>query len=191
MLANEAAAHVEQGRLAPRGLAQLAARFQSLAYWAHERDDAALIEFAFPGLFDGSALRRMAPESRWEHVYDALRKAAPEGFPDSEVTAAKMRRGYQALAWDHRLDTAYAPRWSYPGEVHLFTVRGGAARAEGWQKLCARRIAVHEFPIQGTARIKDAHNAMMQEENVPLFATALNQVLATADADARQREKSA
>lgn len=160
----------------------LAARFQSLAYWAHERDDAALIEFAFPGLFDGSALRRMTPEARWEHVYDALREAAPEGFPDGEVTAVKMRRGYQALAWDHRLDTAYAPRWSYPGEVHLFTVRGGAARADGWQKLCERRIAVHEFPIQGTARIKDAHNAMMQEENVPLFATALNQVLDTADA---------
>ncbi len=77
---------------------------------------------------------------------------------------------------------AYAPRWSYPGEVHLFTVRGGAARKEGWEKLCERRITVHEFAIQGTARIKDAHNAMMQEENVALFADALNAVLDRADA---------
>ena len=66
-------------------------------------------------------------------------------------------------------------------------MRGGAARAEGWQKLCKRRIAVHEFPIQGTARIKDAHNAMMQEENISLFAPALNQVLDTADASAPRR----
>ena len=137
-------------------------------------------------MFDGPALRGMAPAARWEHVFETLRKAAPEAFPDSEASAEKMRRGYQALAWDHQLDINYAPRWSYPGEVHLFTVRGGAARAEGWQKLCERRIAVHEFPVQGTARIKDAHNAMMQEENVPLFAPTLNQVLDAADAAPRR-----
>ncbi len=160
----------------------LAARFQSLAYWAHERDDAALIELAFPRMFDGQALGAMPPEARWEHVFEALKKASPEAFPDSEASAVKTRRGYQALAWDHQLDMAYAPRWSYPGEVHLFTVRGGAARKDGWEKLCERRITVHEFAIQGTARIKDAHNAMMQEENVALFADALNAVLDRADA---------
>jgi FkbH-like protein len=160
----------------------LAARFQSLAYWAHERDDAALIAFAFPGLLDSKALGAMPPEARWEHVFEALKKAAPEAFPDSEASAVTTRRGYQALAWDHQLDMAYAPRWSYPGEIHLFTVRGGAARKAGWEKLCERPVTVHEFAIQGTARIKDAHNAMMQEENVGLFAPALNRVLDTADA---------
>jgi FkbH-like protein len=160
----------------------LAARFQSLAYWAHERDDAALIDFAFSGMFDIATLRAMSPEARWEHVFEALKKANPEAFPDSEASAVKMRSGYQALAWDHQIDMAYAPRWSYPGEVHLFTVRGGAARKDGWEKLCQRPVNVHEFAIQGTARIKDAHNAMMQEENVALFAPALNQVLDRADA---------
>ena len=161
----------------------LAARFKGLAYWAHERDDAALVDFAFPRMFDRAELRRMAPEARWEHVFAELKKLTPGGF-DGEVSGTTMRRGYGALARDHQLDAAYAPTWSYPGAVHLFTVRGGAARAEGWQGLCARRIEAHEFPIQGTARITDAHNAMMQRENVPLFAPALNQVLDEADARA-------
>lgn len=165
----------------------LAARFQSLAYWAHEQETAALVELAFPGLIDGATLRALGPEARWERVFEALREAAPESFPDGDASGASVRRGYQALAWDHRLDAAYAPRSSYPGELHLFTVRGGAARVDGWQRLAARRVLVHELSIQGTARIKDPHNAMMQEENVALFAPLLNQVLDAADARALDR----
>jgi FkbH-like protein len=161
----------------------LAARFQGLAYWAPERDDTALIEFSFPRMFDRAELQRMAPEARWEHVFSRLKQMIPGGGLDGEVSGVTMRRGYGALAWDHRLDAAYAPTWVYPGAVQLFSVRGGAAaRARGWQALCARPIEAHEFPIQPTARITDPHNAMMQGENVPLFAEALNQVLDAADA---------
>ena len=158
----------------------LATRFQGLAYWAPDLDDAALIAFAFPGMFDDAALRRMPSEGRWEHVFTELKKTAGGAF-DGEISGAAMRRGYMALAWDHQLDAAYAPRASYPGEVHLFTVRGGAARAEGWQALCRRRVEAHEFAIQRTSKINDPHNAMMQRENVPLFADALNRVLDAAD----------
>jgi thioesterase domain-containing protein/acyl carrier protein len=168
----------------------LAARFQGLAYWAPELDDAALIAFAFPGMFDDAALRRMPAEARWEHVFTELKKTAGSAF-DGEISGAAMRRGYQALAWDHQLDAAYSPRASYPGEVHLFTVRGGAARADGWQALCRRRVEAHEFAIQRTSRISDPHNAMMQRENVPLFADALNRVLDAADAHAGSGRRAA
>ena len=159
----------------------LATRFQGLAYWAHDLDDAALVAFAFPGMFDDATLRRLSSEARWEHVFTELKKTVGGAF-DGEVSGAAVRRGYQALAWDHQLDAAYAPRVSYPGEVHLFTVRGGAARAAGWQALCGRRVEAHEFDIQPTSRISDPHNAMMQKENVPLFADALNRLLDDADA---------
>ena len=159
----------------------LAARFQGLAYWAPDVDDVAQIEFSFPRMFDRAELRRMSPEARWEHVFAALKKRSSDGSFDGEISGMTMRRGYSALAWDHRLDAAYAPTWSYPGSVHLFTVRGGAARGQAWQKLCARPIVAREFPIDITSRIIDPHNAMMQRENVPLFADAFNQVLDTAD----------
>jgi len=157
------------------------ARFLSLAYWAPELDDAGLIERAFPLISKGADLRHMSPEARWEHVFTALKRLAPEGAFDGEVSGAAIRRGYAALARDHQLDAAYAPTGSYPGAVHHFIVRGGAARGRGWQELCARRIEEHELPIVGTARITDAHNAMMQQENVPLFADALDRVLDAAD----------
>ncbi len=165
----------------------LAARFQGLAYWAPDVDDAGLVEYTFPTLFDHAALRRMPPDARWEQVFRGLKKLAVNGGFDGEPSGLAMRRGYQALAWDHRLDAAYAPRWSYPGEVHLFTVRGGASRAAGWQALCARRVEVHELPIQGTATMPDPHNAMMQKENVSLFADAFNRLLDDADAATLRR----
>ena len=160
----------------------LATRFQALAYWAPDVDDVAQIEFSFPRMFDGAELGRMSPEARWEHVFAALKTRSSDGSFDGAISGVIVRRGYSALAWDHQLDAAYAPTWSYPGAVHLFTVRGGRARGKAWQKLCARPLEAREFPIDVTARITDAHNAMMQSENVPLFADAFNQVLDAADA---------
>jgi thioesterase domain-containing protein len=161
------------------------ARFLSLAYWAPDANDAALFDLAFPLISRGAGLDRLSPEARWEHVFTALKRVAPEGSFDGEASGMAMRRGYAALAWDHQLDAAYAPVGSYPGAVHHFLVRGGAARGRGWQDLCARRIEEHEVAVVGTARITDAHNAMMQKENVPLFADALERVLDAADARAR------
>ncbi|MEP7124838.1 MAG: HAD-IIIC family phosphatase [Byssovorax sp.] len=163
------------------------ARFLALAYWAPKLDDAALIERCFPLISRGMDVHRLSPEARWERVFTALKKVATDGELDGEVSAAATRRGYAALAWDHRLDAAYAPKGSYPGAVHHFLVRGGAARCRAWQRLCAQRIEEQEFPIAGTARITDAHNAMMQRENVPLFAEALNRVLDAADARVEER----
>ena len=40
---------------------------------------------------------------------------------------------------------------------------------------------MQEFDIRATVRIRDPHNAMMQEENVALFAPALDRLLAFAD----------
>jgi hypothetical protein len=167
----------------------LAARFQALAYWAHDVDDVAQIEFSFPRMFDPAELGRMSPEERWEHVFTALKKRSSDGSFDGEISGVTMRRGYSALAWDHRLDAAYAPTWSYPGAVHLFTVPGGIARGKAWQKLCARPLQAREFPIDVTSRITDPHNAMMQSENVPLFADAFNQVLDAADAALAARRR--
>jgi FkbH-like protein len=155
-------------------------RFGVLAYYEHDDDDVALIEYAFPRRFDASALRRMSPAARWAHVYAALKAAEPDLADGDGVDAAGVRRGYQYFALDHRMDALYAPTWVYPGAVEMFTVRGGTALATGWKRFLAHAPRVTEFALKGTKAAPDAHSAMMSEDNVQVMAGELNRVLARA-----------
>ncbi|MFT3764368.1 MAG: HAD-IIIC family phosphatase [Minicystis sp.] len=150
-------------------------RFGVLAYFEHDNDDVALIDYAFPRLFDRRALAGMSPEARWQHVYTTLQSAEPEA--GDGINAAGVRRGYKYFAWDHRLDAMYAPRWVYPGNVAMLTVRGGASLAAGWAPLLSQKPEVHEFDVKGTKAAPDPHSAMMAEENVKLMAGELNRLL--------------
>jgi FkbH-like protein len=152
-------------------------RFGVLAYYAHDDDDVALIEYAFPGRFDGHALRGMSPAARWAHVYATLKAAEPELADGDGVDAGGVRRGYQYFALDHRMDALYAPTWVYPGTVEMFTVRGGTAPGAAWRRFLARAPRVTEFAMKGTKAAPDAHSAMMSEENVSVMAGELNRVL--------------
>ncbi len=159
-------------------------RFQSLAYWDKDSDAVALIEYAFPGRFDASTIRRMPRDELWKHVYAVLRRESPETAGNEEEDALAIRRGFQALAWDHELDASYAPREAYPGDVFFFGALDSGKRVTGWQRICERPLQVQEFDIRATVRIRDPHNALMQEENVALFAPALDRLLnATDDRD--------
>ena len=157
-------------------------RFGVLSYFDHDNDDPALVAYAFPGLFDVAALRAMPAGAMWDHVYAALKKEEPDLAEGDGVDAASVRRGFRYFAWDHELDVTYAPRGVYAGRVHLFTVRGSTAVADGWRRLLAREPVVHEFGMRGNAAAPDAHSAMMSEENVKVMAEALNRVLGEADA---------
>jgi FkbH-like protein len=156
-------------------------RFQSLSYWDKDGDPVALVEYAFPGRFDAAALRRMRRDEVWRHVYAVLRRESPETMGNEEEDPLAIRRGFQALAWDHELDASYAPRSPYPGEVHFFGALDSGKRVAGWQRLCERPLVVQEFDIRATVRIRDPHNAMMQEENVALFAPAVDRLLNLVD----------
>ena len=148
-----------------------------LAYYAHDDDDVALIEYAFPRRFEASKLRGMAPEARWAHVYATLQAAEPELGDGGGVDATSVRRGFKYFALDHRMDALYAPRWVYPGTVEMFTVRGGTAAGMGWQRFFERSPRVTEFELKGTETAPDPHSAMMSEENVRTMAAELNRVL--------------
>jgi FkbH-like protein len=152
-------------------------RFGVLAYYEHDSDDVALVQYAFPGRFDEASLRAMAPEAMWQHVYEALRAGEPGEGDGDGVDAAAVRRGYKYFAWDHRLDALYSPRWVYGGEVAMLTVRGGAKMADGWKRLLAKPPEVREFDVKGTKAAPDPHSAMMAEENVALMAGELNRLL--------------
>jgi FkbH-like protein len=161
---------------------QLLRRFGVLAYFDPGNDDPALVAYAFPGRFDAAALRAMPAAAMWDHVYAALRKDEPELGEGDGVDAASVRRGFGYFAHDHELDATYAPRWVYGGTVHLFTVRGSTASADGWRRFLAREPLVHAFEMRGNAAAPDAHSAMMSEENVRVMAEALNRVLSEGDA---------
>lgn len=152
-------------------------RFGVLAYYEPDRDDVALIQYAFPGRFDEAALRALPPPDRWQHVYDALRAGEPEAGEGDGQSALAVRRGYRYFAWDHRIDALYDPRRIYPGPVSMLTIRGGAAMAAGWRRLLASPAEVREFDVKGTAQTPDPHSAMMAEENVKLFAPDLDRIL--------------
>ena len=152
-------------------------RFGVLAYYEHDDDDVALIEYAFPRRFDGRALRGLEPQARWEHVYATLKAAEPDLAAGDGVDAASVRRGFKYFALDHRMDALYAPGWVYPGAVEIFTVRGGAPLAAGWRRFLERAPRVTEFDAKGTKAAPDPHSAMMSEDNVKLMGAELNRVL--------------
>jgi FkbH-like protein len=155
-------------------------RFGALAYYAHDDDDVALVEYAFPGIFEAAKLREMAPEARWDHVYAVLKAAEPEHSGGGGVDAASVRRGFKYFALDHRMDAAYAPRWAHPGDVELFTVRGGSALGAAWRPFLEQAPRVTEFALTGTKEAPDPHSAMMSEDNVRVMAGELNRVLSQA-----------
>ena len=152
-------------------------RFGVLAYYAHDDADVSLLEYAFPGRFQADELRGMTPEARWDHVYAALKAAEPELADGDGVDAASVRRGFKYFALDHRMDATYAPRWVYPGDVEMFTVRGGTALGAGWKRFLERAPRVTEFALTGTKAAPDPHSAMMSEANVAVMAAELNRVL--------------
>ncbi|APR77521.1 Peptide synthetase [Minicystis rosea] len=154
-------------------------RFGVLAYFDHDNDDVALIDYAFPGLFDRDALRALTPDDRWQHVYATLCAAEPNADVGDGIDAVSVRRGYKYFAWDHCLDAAYSPRWVYPGDVTMLAVRG-TSLAAGWEKLLAQPPEVCELDIRGTRSTPDPHSAMMAEENVTLVAPELNRCLGDA-----------
>ncbi len=159
----------------------LITRFGALAYWDHENDDAALVDYAFPGRFDRGSLAKMSPDAMWRAVYDALKRDLPDEVEDVEGDALAIRRGWRYFAHDHVLDASYAPIRGYSGEVHLYTIRG-AKLAATWRSICAGPLIVRELDVRPTAKIPNAHNAMMQEENVMRFAPELNRLFDEAEA---------
>lgn len=150
-------------------------RLLAIAYADYDCYDPRVIEKSFPGLCEPAELRRLPPEERWEYVYRRLReqKLARE-IPG--VTAASLRRENRLFAVHHALNDRYRPRRTYPGRITLFLKRGHA-NPLGWKRYTAQPLDVHEFDLRPTAGLPDAHLAMMQDENVDLYAAVLRGLL--------------
>lgn len=67
-------------------------------------------------------------------------------------------------------------RRTYPGTITFFTARGSRTPL-GWRRYTLRPLDVHEFDIKPVAGLPDAHLALMQEENVALYAGRLRSLL--------------
>ncbi|HEX6861699.1 MAG TPA: non-ribosomal peptide synthetase, partial [Thermoanaerobaculia bacterium] len=151
------------------------ARFLGFAYADYDGHGPRAIARSFPGLFDPADLARLPPEERWEHVYRRLREAGQmRNLPG--MTAAALRREQRMFERHHALSDHYRPQRSFSGTVTLFRVRGHADPL-GWQRYASRPLESHEFDVRGTERLPDPHLAMMQDENVGLYAGDLAKAL--------------
>ncbi len=150
-------------------------RLLAIAFADYDCHDPRVIEATFPGLCEPAELRRLPPEERWEYVYRRLReeKLARE-IPG--VTATSLRRENRLFAVHHELNDRYRPRRIYPGRITLFRKRGHA-NPLGWKRYTAQPLDVHELDVRGTAKVPDPHLAMMQDENVELYAADLRALL--------------
>jgi pimeloyl-ACP methyl ester carboxylesterase len=150
-------------------------RFLSFAYADFDCHDPRAIAASFPGLFEKADLARLPPPERWEHVYRRLREAGQmRNLPG--MTAAALRREQRMFERHHALSDRYRPRRSFSGTVTLFRVRGHADPL-GWQKYTSRPIQSREFDVRGTESLPDPHLALMQDENVGLYAGDLRAIL--------------
>lgn len=77
----------------------------------------------------------------------------------------------------HALSDRYRPRRACSARITLFRARGHADPL-GWQRYASHPLESREFDIRGTERLPDPHLAMMQDENVELYAAHLRELLA-------------
>jgi acyl-CoA synthetase (AMP-forming)/AMP-acid ligase II/pimeloyl-ACP methyl ester carboxylesterase len=160
------------GRPLPPGL-----RFLAFAYTDYDCHDPRAIAASFPGLLDPAALGRLSPAERWEHVYRRLREEGQvRDLPG--MTAATLRREQRMFERHHALSDLYRPHRACSAPITLFRARGHADPL-GWQRYASRPLESREFDVRGTERLPDPHLAMMQDENVDLYAGDLRELLGT------------
>jgi exopolysaccharide biosynthesis WecB/TagA/CpsF family protein len=166
------------GELPP--LARFAKLLRTLAYI--QADDAPiLVELLFPGAFDRETLRGLSGDALWEHVYAGVKGESTEttdltfGIPGA--TVASIRQRARVFGAEDRIELAYAPRWVYPNRMTLLNVRGSTTSGSAWAPFTSQPLEIHEFDIKPTVALPLAHTAMMQEENVALFAAAFESFL--------------
>ncbi|HSK75578.1 MAG TPA: non-ribosomal peptide synthetase [Thermoanaerobaculia bacterium] len=144
------------------------ARFLAFAYADFDCHDPRAIAASFPGLFDPADLARLSPAERWELVYRRLRAAGQmRDLPG--MTAATLRREQRMFERHHALSDRYRPRRACSARITLFRVRGHDDPL-GWQRYALHPIESHEFEVRGTKELPDPHLALMQDENVELYA---------------------
>jgi thioesterase domain-containing protein/acyl carrier protein len=147
-------------------------------------DFRALLSFALGADTDAEVLDALpsgtdAQLNRW---YEAMRAVAIDEeraryfLPGMEGPAAA--RLVRVIAQSVALELRYRPRRRYTGPVSLFAVQGDRA-ARRWQRHCDHPLDLREYPIQGIGRYP-AHFCMLDEENVGLFASDVDAVLAAA-----------
>jgi amino acid adenylation domain-containing protein len=137
-------------------------------------DEHLYIPLAFPGRFDPGVLAALGRDAALAHVFEHLRHDSTEPADVSLFgmlghDAASTRQRARVLADEHLATAHHATRFVYPGQLTLFMVRGNEEGA-AWQRFASRPVELHEFDVRPTRVYRYAHNAMMEEENVALFA---------------------
>lgn len=158
-----------------------AVRMGMLTYIDPDNHDPSFISLAFPGRFEAAALRALAPKERWEYVYERLRSEEPPVPQYIGDNAEMYRRAVRLMAGDHRMTGQYQPRPGYEGTVHLFNIANNHRVTAAWQAVLSSPPQVREFEIKGTRRSPRPHDAMMDEENVLLFAGELQKLIDSCD----------
>jgi hypothetical protein len=92
------------------------------------------------------------------------------------MTAATLRREQRMFERHHALSDRYRPRRAFSGRITLFRVRDHTDPL-GWQRYTPQPLESREFDVRGTERLPDPHLAMMQDENVGLYAGDLRELL--------------
>ena len=144
-------------------------------------DEHLYIPLAFPGQFDPGLLAALGRDAALAHVLEHLRHETSEPVDVSLFgmlgpDAASTRQRARVLADEHLATAHHGTRHVYPGQLTLFTVRGNT-EGPAWQKYTTRPIDLREFDVKPTLVYRYPHNAMMEDENVALFAKDFQSLL--------------
>ncbi len=168
-----------EGLRAQAPLLRLVNFLQNLAYVGAD-DRPTFIDELFPNVLSKGDLANLAPDILWERIHERLKADATEGIDTSlgvpGTTITSVRRRARVFGLEHRIEASYVPRAVFPGALTMFLVKGNT-ESRIWESFAAQPCTVEEFDVKPT-RTLPAHNAMMQESNVDLFAASVQAFLA-------------
>lgn len=162
--------------------------FRLLDPW---RTDTAALVALRARLFPGRAPLDPASdrEAVWADLLGRLLEDADEHQRDRllipELEPLDVLRGACVWKKNQRLADTYEPTPGHAGRSHVFRVESGADHGHVLSGVLADRAVTTSYPIRAVGGLR-AHSAMMERENVALFAADVAAVLDGADGGGRR-----